>query len=240
MEFFVIHLLEGPLDTTITALSLFDQILAAMSLVSCDFGWRTSLFRLRPHNTALLPSQKPAEMTSRCCGRGFKRVKSPEFARLCASLSSSVPVMEKWLDYPHTWGMRNHLWPCGPLTFVPFSPPGVNVKKTHGRLANWMHVHRVNHVTFVTADVEWSLSPVTQHFRRSSWHHLCFDRLKTRWENVTDICNTGSCEGPLFCVTVAAHILFAKMQTEVKGGAEQKRQKWKLDAFHLICRILQI
>lgn len=81
MEFFVIHLLEGPLDSTITALSLFDQILAAMSLVSCDFGWRVSLLCLLPHNTALLPLQKPAEMASCCCGRGLKKKeKSPEFA----------------------------------------------------------------------------------------------------------------------------------------------------------------
>lgn len=73
LEFFVIHLLEGPLDTTITALLLFDRILAAMSLVSCDFGWRVSLLFLLPHNTALLPLQKPAEMTSRCCGGGLKK-----------------------------------------------------------------------------------------------------------------------------------------------------------------------
>lgn len=44
-SFFVIHLLEGPDGATIAALWLFEQILAAMSTVSCDFGRRVSLLR---------------------------------------------------------------------------------------------------------------------------------------------------------------------------------------------------
>lgn len=66
LKVFVIRVLEGPLGATIAALSLLDQILAEMSLVSCDFGWRVSLLRVLPHNTALLSGQKPAEMTPRC------------------------------------------------------------------------------------------------------------------------------------------------------------------------------
>lgn len=127
-KFFVIRVQEGPLGATITALSLFDQILAEMSLVSCDFGWRVPLLRVLPHNTALLSGQKPAEMTPRCCGKVFFFLKSPEFALLCASTSLSAP----------------HLWPWGPLTFVPLSCPGLNVQwHVVDMSSGW---HHVNHV----------------------------------------------------------------------------------------------
>lgn len=56
-----------------------------------------------------------------------------------------------------------------------------------------MHVHSVNQVTFATADVEGSLSAVTRHFRTSSWHHLCLDRIRTL---KCDMWHTGSCEEP--------------------------------------------
>lgn len=175
LKFFVIHLLERRQGATITALSLFDQILAAMSLVSCDIGWSPSLLRptqCRPSfqtetcwNDISLLQTRITDFTS-----GVFRAHVSSYHFIKSFISSLY-----WSNYTQI-NKNNYFWIQAPVGIVPFPPPGLKkyhkiciylTLRPHGpslmleadsiRFSSWyMTQKHFNHVLIIWHYAEWS------------------------------------------------------------------------------------